>query len=272
MAEPGYIQTDAGPLFRVLDRPEGAGRARAAVLFLAPCGDEKRAAYGASARLAGHLAAAGAAVLRFDYFGTGDSAGESQEVSLATMRRDAAAAAAALGELVPGATLEVLGVRMGGSLALELGAGLGAAKTVAVAPVVSGHNWLRQERGRRQLRRSMVKRELGARGRKAPASGEEALPSGAAEDMDGLLFSAGFISEMEAYDLTGGEAPESAPDALIVQVSPRRTPLPEVERAAKRFGARVRPMHIEPFWQPLESPALTVLAECLTEFLLEPAP
>jgi len=266
LEEPGYISTGAGGLFRVLHRPEGA--ARAAVLMLAPCGDEKRAAYGTFARLARRLAGAGAAVLRFDYYGTGDSAGESADASLSTMKRDAAAAAAELKALVPDAPAALLGVRVGGSLALELAAKLGASRAAAVAPVTGGANWLRQERGRRQLRRSMVRKEMAAAGGAAAEIEAAPLPEGAAEDLDGLPVSAKFIEELEAFDLAGGEKIESGPAALIVQVSPRKTPLPEVEKAAGRFGASIRCMHIGPFWQPLEPGELGPLAECLEGFLL----
>ena len=110
------------------------------------------------------------------------------------------------------------------------------------------------------------------------------LPEGAAEDLDGLPVSAKFIEELEAFDLAsahaaqgrweealdlaGGERIESGPAAMIVQVSPRKTPLPEVEKVAERFDACVRCLHIEPFWQPLEPGELGPLAECLEEFLL----
>ena len=266
MEEPGYIQTGAGALFRVLHRPEGAPRA--AVLALPPCGDEKRASYGSLARLARGLCAAGAAVLRFDCRGTGDSAGESAGVSLSTMRQDAAAAAAELRRLAPGARTALLGVRMGGSLALELAAELGAGRVAAVAPVVAGRDWLRQERGRGRLRRSMVRRELAAAGGPAPEVEEGPLPESVAEDLDGLPVSARFVSEMEAFDLAGGEGAGGGPEALIVQVSPRKTPLPELARAAGRFGAEVRCMRMESFWQPLEPPALGALSDCLEKFLL----
>ncbi len=266
MEEPGYISSRAGSLFRVLHRPEGA--ARAAILMLAPCGDEKRAAYGALARLARALADAGAAVLRFDYHGTGDSAGESPEVSVSTMKRDAAAAAAELGELVSDVPLALLGARLGGGLALELAGELGAARAIAVAPVISGRSWLRQERGRRQLRRSMVKKEMAAAGGAAAKVEDAPLPEGAAEDLDGLPISAKFIDEIEAFDLAAGEKSANSPPALIVQISPRKTPLPEMEKVAERFGAEVRCMHIEPFWQPLEPGGLSLLTECLEGFLL----
>jgi pimeloyl-ACP methyl ester carboxylesterase len=235
---------------------------------LPPCGDEKRASYNSLARIAGALCSAGAAVLRFDPFGTGDSAGESAEFSISTLRRDAAAARDELARLVPDAPLVLLGARLGGSAALLDAGELGAARVSAVAPIVSGATWLRQQRGRRQLRRSMVRKEMAALGAEA-SSAEEELPAGTAEDLDGLPISPDFVREMEALDLAAESRPGTAagPHALIVQVSPRKTPLPEVDRAAGNFAAEVCCLHLEPFWQPLESPDVAPLAERLTAFL-----
>jgi hypothetical protein len=109
---------------------------------------------------------------------------------------------------------------------------------------------------------------MAAAGGKAGAV-EEPLPPGVVEDLDGLPVSAEFAAQLEALDLTAGQAPAGGPAALIVQVSPRKTPLPEVARAAELFGAKVRPLHVESFWQPLEPPDLSPLTDCLKEFLLE---
>jgi predicted alpha/beta hydrolase len=265
--ESGYIETDRGSLFRVLHRPQQ--EPHAAVLLLPPCADEQRAAYGACVRLARALCAGGAAVLRFDYFGTGDSAGESSQVTLSGMRHDAELAAAHLAELAPGRRLCLLGVRMGASLGLRLAADISATRVAAVAPVISGSSWLRQERGRKRLRRSMVRKEMAAAGAGAgTASGDVAeLPPGIAEDLDGLPVSETFGRELEEFDLTESTSGD-APPALLVQISPRRTPLPEMTRAAECFGARVECLRLEPFWQPLEPPDLDELSSLLGEFLL----
>ncbi len=265
MEENGYTTTERGRLFRVLHRPQG--QARAAVLLLPPCGDEKRAAYGACARLARALCAAGAAVIRFDYFGTGDSSGESAELTLSSMRDDSLAVAAELKELLPGTPLVLLGVRMGASLALETSVELGAEKVVAVAPLVSGSSWLRQERGRKRLRRSMVRREMAAAGADLATLKEDAPPPGVAEDLDGLPVSEVFAAELEEFDLTSRELPSGSSQALLIQISPRKTPLPEVAHIAGRCGADVQCLHIAPFWQPLEPGDLDPLIRPLKAFL-----
>jgi alpha/beta superfamily hydrolase len=271
---PLYIPTPEGPLFGVLHRPDGDDPPRFAALMLAPGLDEKRAAHGALARLARALSAAGGLALRFDYRGTGDSAGESAEVTLGSMERSAAAAAAFLRERAGGAPLALMGFRLGASLALRLGAGLGAARVLAVAPIVAGAGWLRQERGRSALRRSMIARELSAAGAAGPPpSGAEPggapLPPGVAEDLGGLSAAARLVDELQALDLLAEPPAEGGPETLLVQVSPRRTPLAEIERLAQRHGARIECLNLEPFWQPLENPEIGPLAEVVAKFVGE---
>ncbi len=274
---PLYIPATDGALFGVLHEPDPPGPARAAALLLGPGLDEKRAAYGTLARLARTLAAGGCRALRFDCRGTGDSAGDSVETSLSSMERDAADAAAFLrARAGDGAPLALVGFRLGASLALRLGAALGAARVAAVAPVAGGSGWLRQERGRSALRRSMIARELaaaaatsGAGALSSPSTGEPAaaLPDGAAEDLGGLAVGARLVEELSALDLSAGSPAADGPETLIVQVSPRRSPLPEVARLADRFRARVECLNIEPFWQPLENPDPGPLAELLRTFV-----
>jgi len=82
--------------------------------------DEALCAHRALGFATGKLAGARWNSLRFDYFGTGDSAGETADFSLARARVDIADA---IDELKACAGLEqlyLLGLRLGGSLALEV--------------------------------------------------------------------------------------------------------------------------------------------------------
>jgi hypothetical protein len=165
--------------------------------------------------------------------------------------------------------LILLGVRLGGSLALRLAPGLGAARVVAVAPVTSGAGWLRQERGKVALRRSMVARELAAAGAgpaTAAAGARAALPA-RVEDLAGLPLTGPMAAELAGLDLLAAPAGADAPEALVVQVSPRRTPLAETERLAAAHRARVECLNLEPFWQPLENPDIGPLAEMIRPFV-----
>jgi hypothetical protein len=79
-------------------------------------------------------------------------------------------------------------------------------------------------------------------------------------------YHAALNTPLGALDLLAGEAAPAGPEVLIVQVSPRKTPLPEIERLAGRLGARAECLNLEPFWQPLENPDVAPLAGLLAGF------
>jgi alpha-beta hydrolase superfamily lysophospholipase len=96
--------------------------------------------------LADGLASDGHVVLRFDYDGTGDSAGDARDGDrVAAWRASLRAAAAELRSL--GCTrLTIVGVRLGGTFALLDGAELGADAVVAWLPVTSGRRYAKELR------------------------------------------------------------------------------------------------------------------------------
>lgn len=116
----------AGPLAAKLERPEGP--VRVAVLFLhAFTGDKDMLAV---ARIARALAARGAAVLRFDATGLGESRGDFAKTGLRSWLADALAAAAAL-ERAARAPDFVAGLSLGGTVALAAAARLPSARGAA---------------------------------------------------------------------------------------------------------------------------------------------
>ncbi len=98
-------------LFSVLHLPAAASGG--GVLVCPPLFHEHARSYRLFALLADALADCGLTVLRFDYYGTGDSAGEDAEFTLAGAHADAACALAALRERVGKAPVAVLGIRGG---------------------------------------------------------------------------------------------------------------------------------------------------------------
>lgn len=94
----------------------GSSRGRG-VLICPPIGHEHIRAHRALRFLAVRLAREGFDVLRFDYFGVGDSAGDSGEAQVARWQADVGAAADELRALAGNESLSVLGVRFGATLA-----------------------------------------------------------------------------------------------------------------------------------------------------------
>ena len=127
------------PLFGMHHTPSGRLVQNRAALLCAPLGWEYMRTHWAMRKIARLLAIGGFHVLRFDYFGTGDSSGRSSEATVERWLDDIAEAAA---ELRAGAGVEkvsVVGVRLGASLAaLACSRGLAVDRLVMWDPVVEG--------------------------------------------------------------------------------------------------------------------------------------
>jgi pimeloyl-ACP methyl ester carboxylesterase len=109
--------TQFGDLVGLYHPATGDRRLDAAVLICPPIAHEHIRAHRALRFLATRLAREGLDVLRFDYFGVGDSVGASEEGRVARWQDDVAAAADELLALSGARSLSVLGVRFGATLA-----------------------------------------------------------------------------------------------------------------------------------------------------------
>jgi dienelactone hydrolase len=116
------------------------------VLMLPPIGYEWWSSHRTLRTVAERLADAGHTVLRFDYDGSGDSAGSDRDPERVTAWRRSAVAAAADLRALGTKRLTVLGSRFGGLLALLDGAALDADVVVAWAPPRSGKRLARELR------------------------------------------------------------------------------------------------------------------------------
>jgi len=111
---------------------------RDAVLLCPPLGQDMIRCHRLYRQLAHALAGQGTAVLRFDYYGTGDSAGASEEVEWPRCLADVAAAAEQL-RLRSGCQRVIgFGARLGGSLALAAADRARFTELVLWDPVLDG--------------------------------------------------------------------------------------------------------------------------------------
>ena len=85
---PFHFGASERTMFGVYHHPEQRAPRAPAVLLCNPFGEEAIRSFRIFRVLAERLARAGSPVLRFDYFGTGDSSGECSEFSVAGMRED----------------------------------------------------------------------------------------------------------------------------------------------------------------------------------------
>lgn len=140
--EPCWIGDEARRLYAAL-HPAASGDAGLGLLVVPPLLHEQPRSRRLLTELAGRISAFGIPCLRFDYFGSGDSAGSGVQMDLASMREDIDVAAAALRSMAGTERLAILALR-GGALPLAswLGDGGDADHLVLWEPIVDGAGWV----------------------------------------------------------------------------------------------------------------------------------
>lgn len=138
-----FFGSSERPLFGVHHPPKGKQTRSEGVVLCYPMGQEYMRSHRAFRQLANLLVRRGHHVFRFDYFGTGDSAGASEDGSLAQWICDVGSAIA---EFKDNASLErvsLVGLRLGAALATLAAADRDdIEKIVLWDPVVRGSSYL----------------------------------------------------------------------------------------------------------------------------------
>jgi exosortase A-associated hydrolase 2 len=261
--EPRFIPGPAGQLFAAFHAP--AGTARMAALVLPPLFEEKKPSYRPLRDLAEALARRGAAVLRFDYRGTGDSAGSFRDLTVAAMRQDAGAAAAYLRTRAPGAPLALIGLRVGATLAIQEAKALGAERVVALAPVIQGKRFVSETVRKKQVRGMLTAGEAGAAGADVDAGRKAAV---ATIDLDGFETSPVLLAEIEAMDLS--TTPAAAGRTLLVEIGARSEASGALRAlaAALGAGAEVRAVKQVPFWNLTDETKIPEIEGMAVEWMM----
>jgi pimeloyl-ACP methyl ester carboxylesterase len=149
MTVPLFFGEGRRRLFGVYDPAIGkaaasAGGARA-IVFCGPWGPDYYVAHGALRRLATNLALAGHHVLRFDYFGVGDSGGESNDSDFEGWCSDVAMAVDELKSMTRIARVCLVGLRLGATLAATVAADRRDINALVLwDPIVRGHEYLEE--------------------------------------------------------------------------------------------------------------------------------
>ncbi len=216
----------AGDLFGTYHGP--AAPPRGAVLLCPAFGHEYVRSHRAYRHLAGRLARQGRAVLRFDLFATGDSAGEDLEASLERWCRDVAEAAEALRERSGVARPTLLGRRLGAALAVLHGCAGGDVENLVLwDPVVNGGSYLEDvEAAHLEFVTSPRGRYLGA----LEEVEERMVDKGFVERL-GQRLSPELADEIAALDL---RRLDDAPAARVLVLETRESPEPAA--LADRLG------------------------------------
>lgn len=143
--EPFFFGSRARMLFGCYHEPQTWPAREHGVVVCYPVGQEYVRSHRACQHLASACARAGFPALRFDYYGTGDSAGDPDAVDLERWRADLALAAEELRARSGVGPVVVAGLRLGASLALTAAPRLDdLAGLVLWEPVVSGGAYLNE--------------------------------------------------------------------------------------------------------------------------------
>ena len=123
--------------------PASAGSRRRAVVVCPPLGHEYQRAHRAVRTLAHRLSDRGCDVLRFDYYGTGDSAGRTDEITLEGCVQDVHSAVEEIRAISDQRRVSVVGLRIGGIIAQRATAEARAIDRVVLwDPIVDGAGYL----------------------------------------------------------------------------------------------------------------------------------
>jgi pimeloyl-ACP methyl ester carboxylesterase len=141
---PFYFGTQERQLLGIYEAAGAASKPSRAVVVCHPWGSEYIHAYRAMRRLTKMLTVKGVHTLRFDYFGTGDSAGDSTAGDLDGWETDIHSAIEELADTTGATQISLVGLRLGATLAANVAVRLGAAVNSLVLwdPVVSGSEYL----------------------------------------------------------------------------------------------------------------------------------
>lgn len=243
----GATQGDGGAVYHA----PGGGQSGAPVLMCPPLFEERKSAYGALRKLALKLAAAGHAVLRFDYRGSGESGGDSATRRWAHLAEDLATVREALARMSGGRDVVLLGLRLGATLALQEAARANATAVVALAPIIAGSAQVRQWRMRSKIRAELTDggTGVGITGVSPVSPGQDAH---ATLDFDGYEVHPGFFDDVAAIGLL--KAASLACPALVVQISHRTDASSESAQLVSALGAKAKLecLRLEPFWEKLD--------------------
>jgi pimeloyl-ACP methyl ester carboxylesterase len=208
--EPFYFGPSAQPLFGLYHAPRPDSSRRCAIVMCYPLGHEYIQFHRAFRLLGDQLCSADFPVLRFDFYGCGDSSGESEDGRTDQWLSDLSAAIAEIRRRAGVTRICLVGLRLGASLAMIAAAEHGDVDGLALwDPVINGKVYVDELKA---LHRQMLR-----------TAHVVAKPSGADErftEVLGFPLSDQLIADIETINLlTVGRTP--AAHTLIIQSHPK---------------------------------------------------
>jgi len=140
---PFYFGSPDRLLFGCYHEPPLESRRKCAVVVCQPVGHEYINSHRALRQLAARLCDAGFPVLRFDYYGCGDSSGSSEDGTILQWLEDISTAISEVRRRMAVVQVCLIGLRLGGTLAMNAAAERADLESLVLwDPVVSGNGYL----------------------------------------------------------------------------------------------------------------------------------
>lgn len=193
--EPIYFGRGGAPLFGCFHPPHAPVREGSALVICQPFGQEYIRCHRMLRVLAASLARSGLPVLRFDYYGCGDSRGDGEEATLKRCVGDVGEAVRFVRGRARALSVGLLGIRLGAAIALRFAAARrGQIEHLTLwDPVVRGEDFLVSMREQSTRFGNWLQSVFG----RAPSPGESDGP----RDLMGFRFSEELIDELMDLDL-----------------------------------------------------------------------
>jgi alpha/beta superfamily hydrolase len=140
-----YFGESSNKLLGVYSPPSTTFVNDAAVLLCYPFGQEYMRAHMAFRQLASMLSRQGLPTMRFDYYGTGDSYGESNEIALSVWQKNTQLAIEELKSMAGCSQIYLVGLRLGAAIAANVSAMRSDVKRLVLwDPVIQGAAYLEE--------------------------------------------------------------------------------------------------------------------------------
>jgi hypothetical protein len=227
VVEPFFFRSES-PLYGYLLRPQGRPRSTAAILCY-PWGDEYTRFHRAFRQWSLLLAAEGFCVLRFDFSGIGDSAGQPAGWSLSRWRDDVLAAVSQLRSRVGPGPLALCGLRLGATLGAMAAPSIPGLRALLLwDPICDGALYV-QELG--QLQQTMLSRAHALARAPGGADDDRFASPDPGDEVLGFPFPATLRSELASLRLTL-PIPHLPVRTLLLRTRPDQEPLPAAGQAS----------------------------------------
>jgi uncharacterized protein len=244
---PTYFGTAEKPLFGFFNEPR-SGRARScAVVICQPIGHEYVNSHRALRQLAVRLAERGFPVIRFDYFGSGDSSGDSADGRISQWLDDLSQAILEIKHRTNLPSVCLIGLRLGASLSLMASTQRSDIQNMILwDPVVKGRPYLE---GWLSLKKEML--------RFRPKSKKNELP-GWPKDIFGFPLTSHLSKEIDVIDLL--EIPLKPAGNILIVETEKPAFQNNLKDVLEATGASVSLQHVDapPIWLPTVNGSLLV--------------